>query len=190
MKFSRPKILLLVFVALCITFVLLILRRNHASLRFPQRPPVDFSDRPLAEQARINEAEGIMYKNDYIKRGQILESVKKNGTISDADLDWDIQMLKSPGPSQNVTVSSIRRSQFFEVLPEVKNYTPSQKEVVFQTMAIFVMHPNRTDKLWSIGVFNHLKDTRAIFYLTPLLNDTDIVVRRRAARVIKRINSQ
>ncbi len=189
LKISRPAILLIGFIALCVVFGLLTLRSNHVSVQSLHRHPVNFSDMPPAEQAKINESEGVMYKDDYVKRGHILESAK-NGTISDTDLNWLIQMLKSPGPSQDVTVSSIRRANFFEALQEVKSYTPSQKEVVFQTMATFIMHSNRTDKLRSMGVFNQLKDTRALPYLTPLLNDTDVVVRRRAASAIKHISSQ
>ncbi len=190
MKISRPILLLVSFVVLCAVFGLLFLRNNHISIQLPASHPVEFSKRPLSEQAKINELEGVMNSQDYIRRNQVLESLEGTGTISDADLTWVFQMLKNPGPSGDITVSAIRRAQFFEVLEDVKHYTPSQEETAFQAMTTYITHSNRTDKLWSMGVLKHLRDTRATTYITPLLNATDPAVRRRAAMAIKIINSR
>ena len=189
-KNSKTRLLLIVFVVLCVVFGLLTIQSKHILLQFPRQHAIAFSEKSLPEQAKINELEGVMYKADYIRKEQLLTIVRRGGVISDSDLSWIFQMLKSPGPSSNATVSDIRRAQFFEVLLEIDHYTPLQEEMIFQTMTIYVMNSNTTDELWSMGIFKHLKDARAVTYLTPLLNSTNPAVRRKAARVIKILNSQ
>ncbi len=185
----KSKILLITFAALCVVLGLLLLQSNHVLLHSRQRP-LDFSEKPLSEQAKELEVEGVMYKSEYIKEEQLWKSIQESGTISDADLAWVIHMLEIPGPKKDTLPREIRRGRFFGLLKEVKNYTPSQKEVVFQTMTTYVTNSNRIDKLWSVAVFRHLKDTRAIAFITPLLNDSDPAVRRESARTVKVINSQ
>jgi len=186
---KRSKILLITFIGLSVILGLLFFQSKHVLSQLRQRP-LDFSEMPISEQAKELEDEGVMYKSEYVKEEQLWKSIQESGTISDADLAWVVQMLKIPGPKKDTLPREIRRGRFFGLLKEVKNYTPSQKEIVFQTMTTYVTNPNRIDKLWSIAVFRHLKDTRAVAFITPLLNDSDPAVRREAARTIKIINTQ
>ena len=189
MKTSIPKWIFITVFAVGAVLVVLALRRSYVRSQPPARQVLDFSQRPLAERARFIENEGVMLASDYIQKEQILNSVEKNGTISDADLAWVLHMLQSPGPSQDPVASEVGRGKYFEVLQLTKHYTPAQKPLVFQVMVNFVKPQNRNDQLRSMSVLRHLGDSRAVPYIMPLRNDPDPDVRRAAERSLVLLNS-
>lgn len=138
-----------------------------------------------ASQAQI----GIMTEADDLKWQQITNAVKDRGSITNPEFDWLMNGLQQPAISSDPTIAATRRLQFMLSLRQAKDYTPEQKERLYQATNSYLSAPERNDKLGALAIMRHLRDTRAIPAVTPLLNDPDALVRVSAKQTIKAINT-
>jgi len=165
---------------LMILLVGLLLRSHHNAA------PHTFSEDELATATALN---GEMTKQEALNLDRIDFIAEHHGLITEADLDWALDLLKTPIESSNPYAPALRRSRVTIVLKNVKNLTPAQKDRVYRAVSGLLASSNKSDKIGGIAVMKNIKDKRAVPGLTHLLDDNDPTVRSFAKRTIREINS-
>ena len=160
-------------------------------LHYKQKPRAVSSVHQLMTDKQFAAAQvqmGIMTEADALKWEQISNAIKDRGSVTDPEFDWLMRGLQQPAISNDPTIDATRRLQFMQSLRQAKDYTPQQKERLYQATKGYLSAPERNDKLGALAIMRHLRDTRAIPAVTPLLNDPDALVRVSAKGTLKAIN--
>ena len=178
---KTSKLLAAVLSALLVILIASLLVRSHQS-----SATHIFSQDELATASAQN---GEMSKQEALNLDRIDFTAEKQGLITEEDLDWTLNLLKTPTESRNPYAPSIRRSRVIIVLKNVKNFSPSQKDRVYQAVSPLLASSDELDRIGAISVMRNIKDKRAVPALTHLLEDPDPKVRSFAQMTIKKINS-
>lgn len=185
---KTSKLLATVLAVLLVVLAVGVLLRSHHNAT-----PHTFSEDELATATARN---GEMTKEDYLRYARIDASAEKHGLITEEDLDWTLNLLKTPLQSSNPYAPALRRSAAMGVLKNVKNFTPVQEDEVYNAVLPMLASSNnipassnKLEKIGAIAVMKNIKDKRALPALTHLLEDSDPTVRSFAKRTIREINS-
>jgi len=178
---KTSKLLAAVLGALLVVLMAGLLLRNHQS-----STPHVFSQDELATASAQN---GEMTKQEALKLSKIDFVAEKKGLITEADLDWTLNLLKTPTEGRNPYAPSIRRSRVTIVLKNVKNLSQSQKDRVYQAVSPLLASSDELDRIGAISVMRNIKDKRALPALTHLLEDPNPKMRSFVQGTIKLINS-
>lgn len=81
---------------------------------------------------------GIMSQTDYLKVGNLGEQTHQSHVISNADLEWTINLLKTSG-------NPIARARAMTVLSEIRPMSASQKAEVEPAIAPYINSSDRLD---------------------------------------------
>lgn len=178
---KTSKLLAAVLAAsLVILLVGTLLRSQHSST------PHTFTEDELATATARN---GEMSKQEALNLDRIGLVAEKQGLITEADLNWTLDLLKTPIESSNPNAPALRRSNTLIVFRNVKNLTPAQKDKVYEAVSGLLTSSDDLDRIGAIAVVGNIKEKRALPALTRLLEDTDPKVRSFAKYTIKLINS-
>lgn len=133
------------------------------------------------------EKQGIMSQNDYVELREIKTTTKASGKISDADLDWAIQLLHKPS-----THPEIKDMNVLTLFLMVKVISPPQENKIFTAATSVLADHAPTDTYQfrpqaAANVLGHLKDKRAVAYLRPLLASPNSDVRERAQAALRQL---
>ena len=136
----------------------------------------------IAQVARANAQAHITPYNDTIKLHQIQDNVYASGVISDADLDFVLNLIKHPEDTRTAYLGDV---SCLVALYSLKNPSPSQQDRILQTVIPLMTTdmPNDEyglDKAFSAHLVGIIRDKKAIPYLIPLLRDPRSGVQRRA----------
>jgi len=178
---KTSKLLAAVLGALLVVLIAGLLLRNHQS-----STPHMFSQDELATASAQN---GEMTKQEALKLSRIDFIAEKQGLITEEDLDWTLNLLKTSTGSRNPYAPSIRRSRVIIVLRNVKNLSQSQKDRVYLAVSPLLASSDDLDRLGAVSVMRNIKDKRAVPALTHLLEDPNPKVRSFIQDTIKLINS-
>ena len=137
------------------------------------------------------ERDGEMSRQEHKRREQIRLSVRQSqrGTISDADLDWLLQMLNTPAPSPDPFAGQLRRTGILSVLKGVGHYTPTQSDKVYSSILTILSNPTAPERGYALAVMRATKDKRAIPVVTSFLSDPDPNIRKIAQWVLSSLSS-
>ena len=130
-----------------------------------------------------------MSKQEALNIDRIEVVAEKRGTITEGDLDWTLNLLKTPTESSNPYAPALRRSTVTIILRNVKNLTPAQKDRVYTAVSGLLTSSEELDRIGAIAVMDNIKDKRALPALTRLLEDPNPKVRSFVKYTIKEINS-
>ena len=178
---KTSKLLAAVLASLLVILVVGLLVHNHQG-----STPHMFSEDELATATARN---GEMSKQEALNLDRIGLTAEKQRLITDADLDWTLNLLKTPIGGSNPNAPALRRSNVLIVLKNVKSLTPAQKDKVYVGVSGLLTSSDQLDRIGAISIMNNIKDKRALPALTHLLEDTDPTVRSFAQMTIKKINS-
>jgi|GEM_PF-2553598 len=186
---KTSKSLASVLAVLLVVLAVGVLLRSHHNAT-----PHTFSEDELATATAQN---GEMSKQEALNLDRIDFVAEKQGLITEEDLDWTLNLLKTPPPSSNNPYApALRRSGVMNALKNAKNLSPSQKDRVYHAVSALLASSsntsassNKLDKIGAISVIRNIRDKRAVPALNHLLEDPDPTVRSFAKRTIREINS-
>lgn len=178
---KTSKLLASVLATLLVILVAGLLIRNH-QISALHTSPAD-------EYATATAQDGQMTKEEALNLERIEIVAEKQGLITEPDLAWALNLLKTPTGSRNPFAPALRRSSVTIVLRNVKNLSPDQKDRVYQAVTPLLSSSDDLDRLGAVSVMGNIKDKRALPALTHLLQDPDPKMRSFVRYTIKVINS-
>lgn len=178
---KTSKLLASILAAFLLIFLASLLLRSHHSAT----PHIASLDETAAAVAQ----NGEMSKQDYLNFERIEVSAERRGLITEEDLDWILNLLRTSTKSDNPDAPELRRLDVAIILRNVKNLTPAQEDRVYHAVSVLLASSNKSDKIGAIAVMKNIKDRRALPTLTHLLEDNDPTVQSLARKAIQAINS-
>ena len=83
---------------------------------------------------------GIMSQSDYVRIRELEHSVTQTHTISDADLTWTLNLLRTSG-------NPIPRARAMTALFEIRPMSPAQKAAILPAITPYLSSADKLDRL-------------------------------------------
>jgi hypothetical protein len=84
---------------------------------------------------------GVMSQNDYMRVRELGHQTSQTHTMSDADLDWTLSLIKKAG-------NSVARARALTTLSEIRPMSAAQKSKILPAISPYL---NSTDRLDQAG---------------------------------------
>ena len=94
---------------------------------------------PEERGAQMQQAK-IMNQDDYVRIDKLGRGIYKSHVISDTDLMWTVNLLKTSG-------NAIARARAMTVLSEIRPMTQAQKDIIRPAVTPFLNSGNALDQL-------------------------------------------
>lgn len=139
----------------------------------------------VAEYTRI----GVLRGNEGERMVDLLQSTKRSAQIGDADLDWVLTRMKEP--EAEMSQVGLRSDLAVDILKQVKEPTPTQREKIFTATVWQIQQPDPSGinlyQVTAMSEFGRLKDGQAIPYITPYLSSKQPMMRVHAINILRKL---
>ncbi|BDI30108.1 hypothetical protein CCAX7_21590 [Capsulimonas corticalis] len=137
------------------------------------------------ELAKSSQEEGIMTSDDYLKLMDIRDKIDSIGVISNRDLAWAINLMKTPLVDGGQE-AALLHMEVLSRLRRIKTFAPNQKDKIYN--AALQILPSRwtsgLDEIEFAKTMKQLGAKRAIPYLIPFLSDSRKLVKENAQKAL------
>ncbi len=93
-----------------------------------------------AAGAKMQQQQGTMSQNDYVRADGLAHQVYQTHAISDTDLDWTVTHL-------NMQKNSIARARFFNTLYEIRPMSAAQQAKILPAITPYLTSADRLDQI-------------------------------------------
>ena len=137
--------------------------------------------------AQSQAALGVMTLPEALRWEHTNRAIESRKIITTPELDWLLLEIPKPAPSSDPALEATRRLELMMALNQAKTYSPLQKERIYAATIRYLTGPETNDKIGALAVMRHLRASRAVAGITPLLTDPNPCVRLAAKRTLQAI---
>lgn len=130
----------------------------------------------------------VMRKEDFVKLSEAGRTWRRTKSVTDADLDWCLTLLKHDPNPDKPNNKVLAQSMLLLYMMNIKNYTPSQKGVIYRFCGELLKGDGGTlggDYIIAMNLAKSTQDTRVIPLLLPLAEHSDPKIKQDALNTIQ-----